>query len=140
VILLEANTWDTIIGTGGWLGAIGVFAYIGKQIFDSWLAARQRRKDEETQDRTSDQSEVGAAVGNMSSVNATLTKSIETLAAENDRLQRRNIHLESQVGERDQTIENLKSQLQELIERAQALAGEVTTYQLRLREQDHTVD
>lgn len=140
MIILEATTWDTVIGTGGWIGAFGVFAFIGKQLFDSWLAARQRKKDDELQDRSADQSEVGAAVGNMSSVNATLTKSIETLAAENDRLQKRNIHLEGQVSERDTTIESLKAQLLALSEQARLLAGEVTTYQQRLRDQDHAVD
>lgn len=135
--------FETLIGSGGWVGAAMLAIFIGKQIFDAWLA--KRRDDRE--DKSGDATAVATAVGNASTANAILTKSVETLAAENARLEARNIHLEhavesrdTKIAQRDATIESLKANLIQLSDTAANLAKEVTTYQELLRSQEPEVD
>lgn len=141
--MIPLEIFETLIGSGGYVGAIALAIFIGKQVLDAWLAKRRDDREE----KTGDQSEVATAVGNASTANAILTKSVETLAAENARLEARNIHLEKQndakdvkIAERDATIESLKANLIQLSDTAANLAKEVTTYQELLRSQDPEVD
>lgn len=141
--MIPIEIFETLIGSGGWVGAAMLAIFIGKQLFDAWLA--KRRDDRE--DRVEDQTEVATAVGNASTANAILTKSVETLAAENARLEGRVQHLEktndakdAKIAERDATIESLKANLIKLSDTAASLAKEVTTYQELLRSQDGEVE
>jgi septal ring factor EnvC (AmiA/AmiB activator) len=135
VIPIE-TTIETLIGSGGWVGAIALVLFVGKQLLDAYLARRRDKREEST----GDLAELGSAVGNASTVNAIMTKSIESLSAENDRLVKRNQHLEIQVSERDEQIDSLKSRLMNLSEQAANLAKEVTTYQELLRTKSHEVE
>lgn len=130
------TTIETLIGSGGWVGAIALVLFVGKQLLDAYLARRRDKREEST----GDLAELGSAVGNASTVNAIMTKSIESLSAENDRLVKRNQHLEIQVSERDEQIDSLKSRLMNLSEQAANLAKEVTTYQELLRTKSHEVE
>lgn len=147
ILAAEPNTWDTIIGTGGWAGALGVIAFIAKQGIDAWIDHRRDKREEESGEKTEVLGEVGAAVGNASTVNALMLKSLENLAAENERLISRNTHLESQneakdarIAERDKTIEQLKASLEEWVQRGQQYVEQITNYQLLLRQQEGEVD
>ena len=143
MIGLATTIVDTLIGTGGWVGALALAGYLGKLAVDGWVARRKDKREEKT---TEVQSEV-ATVGNMSTVNAIMTKSIESLHAENVRLAERNEFLEKrndfkdkQLAERDQTIERLKARVDQLVETGQALSQEITTYQKLLAVQEKPVD
>jgi regulator of replication initiation timing len=143
----EPTTWDTIVGTGGWIGTLGILAFIGKQLVDSWLAHRANKRADRESDEKSELGELTAGVGNASTVNAIMVKSVETLAAENERLVHRVAHLEGQVAdrdlkieERDKTIEQLKERVDQLVSTGQALSLEITNYQKLLREQEDGVN
>ncbi len=134
--MIPHEIFETLIGSGGYVGAAALIIFIGKQIMDAWLAKRRDDREEQSTDAI----EGTTAVGNISTVNAIMTKSIETLAAENARLENRVQRLEGQIGERDQQIETLKSKLLQLSDQAADLAKEVTTYQQLLRHQPPDVD
>lgn len=146
-IAAEPTTWDTIIGTGGWIGTLGILAFIAKQLVDSWVARRADKRAEKEAEEKSELGELTAGVGNASTVNAIMVKSVETLAAENERLQHRVAHLESvvsdrdqKIAERDKTIEQLKERVDQLVSTGQALSLEITNYQKLLRDQEEGVD
>lgn len=146
-IAAEPTTWDTIIGTGGWIGTLGIIAFIGKQLVDSWLARRADKRAEREGEEKSELTELTTGVGNASTVNAIMVKSVETLAAENDRLQRRVTHQDeviamkdAQIAERDRTIDQLKERVDQLVITGQALSLEITNYQKLLRENEEGVD
>lgn len=135
--------FETLIGSGGWVGAAMLVIFIGKQLFDSWLAKRREDREEVS----GESAEVTKAVGNASTANAILTKSVETLAAENARLETRVQRLEktnddkdAKIAARDATIESLKTNLIQLSDTAANLAKEVTTYQELLRNQEPEVE
>lgn len=143
----EQTTWDTIIGTGGWAGAVGIIAFIIKQGVDAWIAHRRDKREGGHEEKNEVLGELGSAVGNASTVNALMLKSLENLAAENDRLLTRNAHLENQndakdarIAERDKTIDQLKASLEEWVSRGQQYVEQITNYQKLLREQEGEVD
>jgi regulator of replication initiation timing len=145
--LAEPTTWDTIIGTGGWIGTAGILVFITKQLIDSWVAHRADKRAEKEADEKSELGELTAGVGNASTVNAIMVKSVETLAAENERLQSRVQHLEIavadrdlKIAERDHTIDQLKERVDSLVATGQALSVEITNYQNLLRQQETEVD
>lgn len=138
-----ASTIDTLIGSGGWAGLAGLIIFIGKQLFDSW---NERRK-QKNEDRKIDIAEDGAGFQNATTVNAIMTKSIESLHSENVRLVARNEYLEkavdirdTKIAERDATIESLKTSLQEWVAKGQEYVQEITTYQELLRKQTGEVE
>jgi septal ring factor EnvC (AmiA/AmiB activator) len=137
------EVFETLIGSGGWVGAVVLAIFIGKQLLDAWLAKRRDDREE----KSGDVVELTTAVGNASTVNAIMTKSIETLAAENSRLETRVATLEhsneakdAKIAERDATIEQLKKSLQEWVARGQEYVQQITTYQELLRQQDPEVE
>lgn len=147
ILAAESSTWDTIVGTGGWAGALGVIAFITKQGVDAWVAHRREKREEDSGEKQEALGEVGAAVGNASTVNALMLKSLENLASENDRLLARLSHAESQndikdqrIAERDATIEQLKASLEEWVQRGQQYVEQITNYQKLLRDQEGEVD
>lgn len=137
---LVSSIFDTLIGTGGWVGAVALAGFLGKNVIEGWLARNKDKREEKTIDVQADV----AAVGNMSTVNAIMTKSIESLHSENVRLASRNEFLEKrnedkdkQIAVRDETIDRLKAQLEEWVARGQQYVAEITTYQqLLAKEQD----
>lgn len=151
--LADPTTWDTIIGTGGWVGTAGVIAFITKQLVDSWLARRADKRADQTAEKSGELGEIAAGVGNASTVNAIMVKSVETLAAENERLQARVVHQDAviagkdeiiagkdaQIAERDATVEKLKADLVEWVSRGQQYVDQITNYQKLLREQEGEV-
>jgi predicted RNase H-like nuclease (RuvC/YqgF family) len=147
ILAADPTTWDTIIGTGGWAGALGIIAFIAKQGVDAWVAHRRDKREGIDAEQKEVLGEVGAAVGNASTVNALMLKSLENLAQENERLLARNSHLEdlnaqkdAKIDERDKTIEQLKANLEEWVSRGQQYVEQITNYQRLLREQEGEVD
>lgn len=154
ISLADATTWDTIIGTGGWVGALGIFAFILKQMVESWVAGRADKRAEKELEEKSELGQLTSGVGNASTVNAIMVKSLESVAAENERLQKRVAHQDqviaakddiiaakdAQIAERDRTIEQLKERVDQLVSTGQALSAEITNYQKLLRQQEDGVD
>lgn len=146
-LVTDPTVWNTIIGTGGWVGTLAIFAFIAKQLVESWLAKRADKRAERESEEKSGLGELTAGVGNASTVNAIMVKSVETLAAENDRLQRRVAHQDEviaqkdlQIAERDKTIEQLKERVDQLVQTGQQLSLEITNYQQLLRQTGDEVD
>lgn len=143
MMILATTIFDTLIGSGGWAAAVAIVGYVGKNVLEGWLAKRKASKE----DRQEELGEIGAQIGNATTVNAIMTKSIESLHSENVRLAARNEFLEKrsedkdkQIAARDETIDRLKTQLEEVIGQAQKYVAEITTYQQLLAEQQDAVE
>lgn len=154
IALAEPTTWQTVIGTGGWVGSAAVVVFLLKQLLDSWTASRAEKRAAAEVEKNGELGEIAAGVGNASTVNAIMVKSVETLAAENERLQARVAHQDQiiagkdeviagkdiKIAERDHTIEQLKADLVEWVQRGQQYVEQITNYQKLLRQQEGEVD
>ncbi len=97
----------SLLTGGGTGGAIVALAYIAKL---AWEGRREHRQEK--------REEVGGAVVDAATANATLVRTIETLQAENGRMAKKIRHLEDEAADKDRKIEDLT-------QRVNAIAAEL---------------